>query len=199
MGYSTIFNGELKLSRPATETEMNYINKFSGTRRVKRDVNKLMQMFNGEYGHPTPINNTPEGIYGNDGAYFIGGKGFAGQDHDESVIGGSTPPGQLTYKELDELGKSWSHNNKLSEEGLCQPGLWCQWILRDEETLAWDEGEKFYEYINWLKYLINHFFAKWGIELNGEIYWDGEDCEDKGLIVVENNNVIVKYAKIIYE
>jgi hypothetical protein len=52
MGYSTDFYGALKLSRPATEKEKKYINTFSGTRRMKRDVNKLMELYKGQHGLP---------------------------------------------------------------------------------------------------------------------------------------------------
>ena len=47
--------------------------------------------------------------------------------------------------------------------------------------------KNFYEYINWLKYLIVHFFNPWEILLNGEITWAGEDISDFGKIVVVNN------------
>jgi len=63
----------------------------------------------------------------------------------------------------------------------------------------WDGGEKFYNYVEWLKYLINHFFEKWGVKLNGEVYWKGEDGEDMGKIVVKDNWVIVKYARVTYD
>ena len=52
MGYSTDFYGALQLSRPATEQEKNYINLFSGTRRMKRDIVKLMELYKGQHGLP---------------------------------------------------------------------------------------------------------------------------------------------------
>jgi predicted NUDIX family NTP pyrophosphohydrolase len=42
-----------------------------------------------------------------------------------------------------------------------------------------------------LKYLINNFFEEWGIKLNGEVEWVGEDRSDKGKIVVVDNKVKV--------
>jgi hypothetical protein len=50
MGYTTDFSGSLSLSRPATEVEKNYLDKFSDTRRMKRNVEKLHEMFKGEGG-----------------------------------------------------------------------------------------------------------------------------------------------------
>ena len=55
--------------------------------------------------------------------------------------------------------------------------------------LKWDTGEKFYSYTEWLEYLIENFFERWGYILNGEVEFQGEDKSDKGIIVVKNNVV----------
>lgn len=75
-----------------------------------------------------------------------------------------------------------------------QPGLWCQWIINENGDLAWDEGEKFYEYEEWLVYLIDNFFAPSGYICNGDIEFQGEDMEDFGTIHVENNVVTIQYG-----
>ena len=83
--------------------------------------------------------NLPAGI---DGEYFVGGGGCAGQKHDRSIIDYNRPP-------------------------RTQPGLWCQWVVTKTQdgtdVIAWDGGEKFYDYVEWLCYLIEHFFKPWGI------------------------------------
>lgn len=164
MGYTTEFSGSFKFDRPLTEIEKNYINNLAETRRVKRDSSKLMEKYKGKLGNPFAKNDTVEEIYGIDGEYFVDN-----DEYDETIIDYNTPP------------KS-------------QPGLWCQWIVSgDNDCLEWDCGEKFYNYINWLQYLIDHFFSKWGVNLNGEVIWNGEDSEDVGKMVVENNNVLLKY------
>jgi len=202
MGYSTNFTGDLSLSRPATDVEKNYINTFSGTRRMKRDVNKLMELFKGKHGHPTPKSDKPEDIYGNDGEYFAMDDGQSGQNHDSSILDYNTPPGHLLDRSID-WQQVWAENQSRIHDGKCQPGLWCQWIIEEqivgEQVLAWDGGEKFYYYVEWLKYLINHFFEPWGIKLNGEIEWEGEDSSDRGRIIVTDNKVKVQIGKIVYE
>lgn len=204
MGYTTDFTGELSLDKPLTPEQFEYINKFSETRRMKRDVNVLMKLYDGKYGFPgtSKESNTPEEIYGKDGEYFVGGGGSYGQDNDKSVLDNNTPPGQLGYTETQiPWDKRYDENQKRAKEGLCQPGLWCQWVVVDDEpsqVLQWDEGEKFYNYVDWLKYLINHFFSKWGVLLNGEINWYGEDRSDMGKIIVEDNVVTVKEGTIVY-
>lgn len=180
MGYSTDFYGSFQLSRPATEAEIDYINKFGDTRRMKRDVNKLMEVYNGKFGHLTPKGNSPEEIYGPEGAYFNN------PDDDETgVIDHNIPPGQVEFYGKNKNG---------------QPGLWCQWALTPDGTeLEWDGTEKFYAYIPWLKYFIAHFFEPWGIKLNGEVEWEGEDRTDRGIIVITDNKVSTKSAVTVYK
>jgi hypothetical protein len=182
MGYTTDFFGSLKLSRPATQQETEYINKLSDTRRMKRDVEKLFELYDGKGGNP--FAKTREEIYGVDGEYFVGGVGSMGQGRDASIIDFNCPPGQPN---------GWDFN------GTGQPGLWCNWVLTDDgEELEWNGSEKFYNYTEWLEYLIKHFFEPWGIELNGEIEWQGEDRYDIGKIIVEDNEVEVREGSITY-
>jgi len=201
MGYTTDFNGTLELSRELTKEEKDFINTFSLTRRMKRDVNKLMELYDGKYGIPNPKDNTPEGIYGKDGEYFVRDDNFMGQTKDDSIIDFNIPPGQVEFdsKEFSDFNFRWEENRKRIKNGVCQPGLWCQWYINDENELEWDGGEKFYEYTNWLKYLIKHFFEPWGVKLNGTIEWKGEDRDDFGKIVVVDNVVTEKIGKIAYE
>ena len=74
-----------------------------------------------------------------------------------------------------------------------QPGLWCQWVIEGNE-LVWDQGEKFYEYEEWLIYLIDNFIAPSGYMLNGEIEFQGEDEDVFGTIRVVNNEVNLVYG-----
>jgi hypothetical protein len=200
MGYTTDFYGSFTLSRPATEKEKNYINLFGDTRRMKRDVNKLMELFKGKHGYPFAKDNTPEAIYGKDGEYFARNDGQSGQDHDKSIIDYNCPPGQLEWEKDSDFHKRYYENQRRTLAGECQPGLWCQWRLNDKGTeLEWDGSEKFYNYIEWLKYLINHFFEPWGIKLNGEVEWQGEDSDDFGKIIATDNVVTVKIGRKTYD
>ena len=71
------------------------------------------------------------------------------------------------------------------------PSLYCQWIINDYNELEWDGGEGFYEYVDWLKFLIKYFFNPNGYILNGTIYYSGDDTTDNGRVVVTDNNVVV--------
>lgn len=117
---------------------------------------------------PDPLRKLVSLPIGDEGCYFVGAGGYGGQDDDDSIL---------------------DYNNQPSG----QPGLWCQWTPNDDGTeIQWDGSEKFYNYVEWLKYLIVHFLAPWGYELNGEVMWDGEDQGDTGTIVVTKNDVKVR-------
>jgi hypothetical protein len=79
-----------------------------------------------------------------------------------------------------------------------QPGLWCQWLPADMNSIEWDGGQKFYYYVEWMDYLIKNFIKPWGIIANGEIEWEGEEHGDLGKIIVKRNKVSIKLGKIIY-
>jgi len=101
-----------------------------------------------------------------------------------------------------------------------QPGLWCQWVPdEDGASIVWDEGEKFYNSAEWMKYIIDHLFSAeartfvkqhWGEDLrfehftfnhlfNGEIDVEGEDSADRWQLVVQNNRVLVAEGTIHYD
>jgi hypothetical protein len=100
-------------------------------------------------------------LLGPEGAYYVGGD----EDVAFDVVDINKPP-------------------------LGQPGLWCGWVPTQDGTgVEWDGAEKFYDYTQWLKYLIANFYQPWGYVLNGRVTWQGEENSDKGTIVVENNEV----------
>ena len=168
MGYTTYFSGSFKFDKPLEPWLVEYVNKFCNSRRMKRDNDKIKELF------PNWKELCFKGELGTEGEYFIGGLGFMGQDIEDSVI---------------------DHNRP----AYTQPGLWCQWIVtEDGKALVWDEGEKFYNYEEWLRYLIDNFFEPLGYVLNGEVTWDGEESDDIGTITVTDNYVEMEYGVHLY-
>lgn len=112
---------------------------------------------------PDPIREAVGLPIGLDGEFYVGG-GQHGYDQ-KDVVDSNGPPST-------------------------QPGLWCQWVVSEDGTkLEWDEGEKFYHYIEWMEYMIKHFFDPWHCILNGHVDWQGEESEDEGTIEVVDNSV----------
>jgi hypothetical protein len=173
MGYTTDFNGEFNLDKPLTSAHKAYLEKFNETRRMKRKQAPTAK-------RPDPIRVDAGLPIGKEGAYFVGEGGDYGQGEGcgNDIIGlvdYNTPPSG-------------------------QPSLWCQWVPNEDGTsIVWDGGEKFYEYIDWIEYLVENFIKPWGYTLNGEVEWYGEDANDRGMIVVDNNVVKTKIARIVYE
>lgn len=107
---------------------------------------------------------------GPEGGYYVSGEGFKGQAADQSILDGNVPPKD-------------------------QPSLWCQWVpTPDGKTIVWDGGEKFYNYVEWIEYLINSFLLPWGHVLDGTMEWQGEDSDDRGAIRITNNVVEIGYG-----
>jgi hypothetical protein len=161
MGYTTEFVGEFKLDKLLSKEHKEYLLKFSSTRRMSRHADILSTMVD-------DVRNAAGLPLGKQGGYFVGAKGWAGQDQCKSIIDYNNPP-------------------------FGQPGLWCQWIPNDEgSAIEWDGNEKFYSYIEWIEYIAEHFLGPWGYKLNGVMDWMGEDPNDTGHIFIKDNKVTVK-------
>ena len=64
-----------------------------------------------------------------------------------------------------------------------QPGLWCQWIpSEDHKGIEWDGNEKFYNYREWLDYIIKNFLEPKGYKLSGTVKYQSERSNDRGII-----------------
>lgn len=161
MGYTTEFQGQFQLDKPLEKDHAAYLFAFANSRRMKRDLNKLTEFVD--------LDREAAGLpIGEEGCYFVGGTGSAGQYHDTSIIDYNEPP-------------------------VGQPGLWCKWVpTPDYDGIEWDGREKFYDYVIWIEYIIDHFLIPWGYTLNGTVKWRGEDFDDNGSIIVKNNIVRTK-------
>lgn len=159
MGYTTDFNGQFDLDRPLAPEHREYLKRFAETRRMKRDADKAAT-------RPDPLRVAVDLPIGKEGGYFVNGEGFRGQENFASdVLDGNYPPED-------------------------QPGLWCQWIPNEDGTaIEWDGVEKFYSYVEWLEYLVEHFIGPWGYQLNGSVDWEGEESGDMGTIWVKDNQI----------
>lgn len=179
MGYTTYFSGSLRIEPELPEAIVQYINAFRNSRRMERR------------GLPTHIVQDPEFVLGDrhlgvkrDGnGHFMVEQGYG--------TGGEFYVGEGSYD-------SWKDSTVVQPNAPAstQPGLWCQWMIDQEGgdehgQLRWDYGEKFYNYVEWLKYLIDNVFVPNGHVLNGDIDWQGEEIGDIGTIEVVDNIVSV--------
>lgn len=153
---------------------MGYTTDFSGEFKLNKPLDAKLKAFLEKFATTRRVARNLPAEYGIEGEFFVDGKGSYGQDNDPSVIDGNTPP-------------------------RTQPGLWCQWVPTEDGTaIVWDEGEKFYEYIEWLEYIVKNFLAPNGYSITGDVNWYGEDRDDIGLIRVVNNKIEVIQGRLTY-
>ena len=164
MGYTTDFSGEFEIEPPLDTDQVAYLNQFATTRRMCRHADRTAM-------RPDPLRVAVGLPVGPEGAYFVNAGGMCGQELDApDVRSGNNPPVE-------------------------QPGLWCQWVpSEDGATLGWDGNEKFYDYVEWLGYIVTHFLKPWGRVLNGSVDWAGEDSSDRGTIFVKDNQIVAVEA-----
>ena len=147
---------------------MGYTTDFSGRFETNKPLSDKMFNYLKMFSETRRMARNMDAAYGVEGEFFVEGKGFTGQGDDSTVI---------------------DHNKPAST----QPGLWCQWTPSDDRMgIEWDCGEKFYNYTEWIVYLIHKILAPNGYVLNGAVKWQGEDVGDVGKIIVEDNRVFTE-------
>jgi hypothetical protein len=169
MGYTTDFEGHFTVTPALTPEHALYLQHFGQSRRMKRDPKKAEKLND-------PVRLAVGLPIGVEGGYFVGNaETDSGQVHDDSIIEYNLPPKD-------------------------QPGLWCQWEpnRNDPTVIEWDGTEKFYDYTEWLKYLIDNFLKRWEYKLNGEVTWQGENSGDMGIIRVDDNVIEVGEGEVVY-
>jgi len=190
MGYRTKWKGSFKLSQPLSEKQQKWFNDWSKIRKVYYDSDKLMEHYKGV--------GSLDGDYGENGEFFgylpndWGNKSYWDCDKSDreeynSWIGGDN---ELMFP---IKGK---HNDSPSN----QPFLWMYWKI-DGDTIeidsdridgcsSWSGSQ-----LKWLEYIRTKILSKWGITIEdgGEIRWSGEDVDDVGKMVYEDNYQCFEY------
>lgn len=151
---------------------MGYSTDFNGSFQLNKPLSEKMKTFLTKFAQTRRMGRRQdEKKYGIQGEFFVDGTGSFGQGNDKDIIDHNTEP-------------------------CTQPGLWCQWIPSEDGTeIKWDGGEKFYNYTEWLVYLIHKILKPNGYVLNGSVEWQGEETGDVGEITVKNNKVFTKEWK----
>lgn len=161
MGYTTTFEGKFTFDKPLTLEHSAYLTRFAKTRHMLWDE-QITQL-------PDPIREAAKLPLGNGGAFFTGIP-----DLDFNWTTKTYHPALIDYNTYPVV----------------VPGLWCKWAPNTDGTaLQWTGTEKFYDYVEWLEFIVTNFTAPWGYTLNGSVKWEGEDSSDTGTITVTNNLV----------
>ena len=90
MGYTTEFIGSFTVQPVLRPEHAEYLRKFAGTRRMKRDPGKANTL-------PDPVRVHAGLPIGAEGGYFVGGTGYFGQGEDVSIQDFNEPPTGQPY------------------------------------------------------------------------------------------------------
>lgn len=184
MGYTTEFSGEFRFDKDIDPALAKYLNDFAKTRHMRLNVDEVKK------DDPEWAKHCFNGEMGFEGQFYVN----LNENLNRAEMVEHPTYGHKYYKFCDDLfynDNQYVIDNNTPAEGV--PSLWCQWVVDEEENvLVWDGGEKFYHYIEWLKYLITNFIEPSGYKLNGKVRWRGEDFDDMGAIVVQDNKVKVE-------
>jgi len=155
---------------------MGYTTEFEGSFKIDQPVDNETAILLKGLANTRRMKRNIKG-YGIDGEFYIEGEDVLygeGKNKYLTIVDYNTPPST-------------------------QPGLWCQWELQDDnQTIMWDGAEKFYNYVEWIEYIIKSILEPRGYIVNGEVKWFGEDRHDNGKIIIKNNIVNKKEGKITY-
>jgi len=187
MGYTTTFTGAFHLNKPLDPALETFFKRFSQTRHVRRDIAVIKAM------DPEWKEHCFKGDLGESGAYYLPPATLTKDQIQSGSLFMRLPSGDGPFdnKFGQVLDRSVINNNQPPAE---MPGLWCQWLVHGD-SIEWDGMEKFYNYVEWLEYILKHFLIPEGYVVNGSVKWQGEEAADTGIITVTNNKVSVKEGK----
>lgn len=93
-------------------------------------------------------------------------------------------------RDLEGLVNYSTQSDEVDKYSTDHPDSYNQWEpLSDGTGLCWNLGEKFYDYVEWMQWLINEYLVPRGIHTNGTIRYQGEEIGDVGRIEVEDDIV----------
>jgi hypothetical protein len=146
---------------------MGYTTQFSGKFNFNGPLSAPLYSFLKKLNATRRMQRDVEG-YGIQGEFYVDGGGSYGQGNEKNILNYNQPPST-------------------------QPGLWMKWEpTSDFMGLQWDGVEKFYDYTEWLVYLIEKIFKPNKYVLNGKMLYQGEEVGDSGIIGIIDNVVLVQ-------
>lgn len=154
---------------------MGYTTEFEGRFTLNKPLDAETADFLRKFSETRRMARKLDPKYGVEGEFYVDGGGEYGQAHEPNILNYNSPP-------------------------RTQPGLWCQWApTEDNLGIEWNGAEKFYHYVEWLKYLIANFIAPKGYVLGGEVKFQGEEMHDAGIIKCSENTVKVTRLRPVEE
>ena len=141
---------------------MGYETKFQGVWKLNKKLDDITYKFLVDLSESRRMKRNVISVYGVEGEFFTdGGQSTIGSN----IIDINSPP-------------------------KTQPSLHCDWApTEDRMGIEFNDSEKFYNYIEWIEYIISKVLAPRGYVLNGVVKWRGEEFSDTGKIEICDNMV----------
>jgi hypothetical protein len=100
----------------------------------------------------------------------------------------------LTPAQVGEL-QDFTDNDQ-QDPSLPGGGGYCTWRLEDGSGSTLEPNYEGYNRYSdsWIQVLIDKFFQPWGLKVNGEVTWQGDESDDRGILKVEDNEVSAVYV-----
>lgn len=137
---------------------MGYTTEFTGKFKFNKKLDMHTHRFLVKLAETRRMQRKVDAKYGVEGEFYVDGGGDFGQAKEANIINFNTPP-------------------------QTQPGLWLKWVPTDDGLhYEWNQAEKFYNYIEWLQYVIDNILTLRGYSLEGVVHWTGEERDDIGTI-----------------
>ena len=147
---------------------MGYTTKFTGKFKFNKPLDIDIFDFLTKFSKTRRMARNVDPKYGVEGEFYVEESSMYEKAYGGNIIDPNTPP-------------------------KTQPGLWCQWRpSKCGKYIKWDGAEKFYNYIEWLEYIMKNFLVPKGYLLSGVVWWEGEDREDIGTIQAIGKSILVK-------
>ena len=166
----TVFEGYLIISIDDPYFHINissrhriFLRKFCASRRMAYSEEAIQY-------RPDPFRENVGLPFGIEGAYYVNNP-----DMDGEAMGTRLSAGVLDYHRPPQG----------------QPSLFCGWTIT-RSRLIWSWNPEATAHIEWLRYLIRHFFSPWGYLLNGTLSWFNDVADNAGDIVVANNKITIR-------
>jgi hypothetical protein len=172
MGYRITFEGHFSLDRKLRPEHKAYLQRFAEIKHLAMHEELLKD-------YPDPLGEAVGLPVGENGLYFTG------------MIDPNERGSDLlaySFLDLDDLDAlDILRTQRPSAFAIPSPA--CPWIpTRDGRGIEWDGVEKPHRYLEWLRFLLEHFLLPWGYELSGAVSYVGEQGEH-GRILVTHEKV----------
>src|SRR5665213_2269968 len=132
---------------------MGYTTEFTGSFKLDKALDKETFDLLIGLSETRRVKRNIEG-YGIEGEFYVSERDGYSQNRNPNIVDYNSPP-------------------------KTQPGLWCNWAPNEAGTeIEWNGAEKFYNYVEWLVYLVDSILKPRRYLLTGVVAWYGEESND---------------------